>query len=171
VAEPRWNLDQGPRIELFAEQDAVDANAGVDFWVREDALPAQEASRRVEELHLVAVDDDGDVAGGTTTYLALKPQLRVAMWYYRAFIGAAHRRNVTGLRLALAGRDRLQEAFLAGGDTRGLGIVYEIENEGLKAWAEAIWMPTQFTFIGENELGDHVRVHWFPGALAPHGST
>jgi hypothetical protein len=28
-------------------------------------------------------------------------------------------------------------------------------------------MPTDFTFIGENDRGDHVRVHYFPGAEAP----
>jgi hypothetical protein len=27
--------------------------------------------------------------------------------------------------------------------------------------------PTDFTFIVENQRGDHVRVHYFPGALAP----
>jgi hypothetical protein len=28
-------------------------------------------------------------------------------------------------------------------------------------------MPTDFWYIGGNERGDHVRVHYFPGALAP----
>jgi hypothetical protein len=27
--------------------------------------------------------------------------------------------------------------------------------------------PLQAMFIGENERGSHVRVHYFPGALAP----
>ena len=32
---------------------------------------------------------------------------------------------------------------------------------------DALWLPTDFTSIGENQRGDHVRVHYFPGALAP----
>jgi hypothetical protein len=32
---------------------------------------------------------------------------------------------------------------------------------------KALWLPADFTFIGENELGAHVRVHWFPGARVP----
>jgi hypothetical protein len=32
---------------------------------------------------------------------------------------------------------------------------------------DALWLPTDFTFIGENQRGDYVRVHYFPGALAP----
>jgi hypothetical protein len=53
-------------------------------------------------------------------------------------------------------------------DPRGIGIIYEVENEGLKRhFPLALWLPTEFTFIGENAKGDHVRVHYFPGALAP----
>ena len=32
---------------------------------------------------------------------------------------------------------------------------------------DALWLPTDFTSIGENQRGDHVRVHYLPGALAP----
>ena len=46
--------------------------------------------------------------------------------------------------------------------------IYEVENEGLKRhFDDALSLPTDFTFIGENQRGDHVRVHYFPGALAP----
>ena len=31
----------------------------------------------------------------------------------------------------------------------------------------AHWVWTDFTFIGENPEGDHVRVHYFEGALLP----
>jgi hypothetical protein len=49
----------------------------------------------------------------------------------------------------------------------------EIENPEVKAArSEAVWSAdwapgVRYTFIGENEKGDHVRVHWFPGALVP----
>jgi len=49
--------------------------------------------------------------------------------------------------------------------TRAPGILFELENEGMRAYFnKALWLPADFTFIGENELGDHLRVHWFPGA-------
>jgi hypothetical protein len=31
----------------------------------------------------------------------------------------------------------------------------------------AVWLPAEFTFISENERGDHVRIHYFAGARAP----
>ncbi len=34
----------------------------------------------------------------------------------------------------------------------------------------ALWLPADFTFIGENAKGDHVRVHYFPGAHVPAGA-
>ena len=40
-------------------------------------------------------------------------------------------------------------------------------NVGMSYFNQAKWMPTEFTFIGENAKGDHVRVHYFPGARAP----
>jgi hypothetical protein len=44
--------------------------------------------------------------------------------------------------------------------------IYEVENEGLKRHFDDA-LPTDFTFLGENQRGDHVRVHYLPGALAP----
>lgn len=47
-------------------------------------------------------------------------------------------------------------------------MIFEVENEGLKEYFNgALWLPLEFTFVGENERGDHVRVRYFPGALAP----
>jgi hypothetical protein len=56
---------------------------------------------------------------------------------------------------------------VSGADTRAAGIVFEVQNEGLKLINDATWLPTDFTFIGESRRGDHVRVHYFPGAVAP----
>ena len=70
--------------------------------------------------------------------------------------------------LAVHGREVLEERFVKGEDTRAGGIIYEVENPGLKSYFnKALWLPTDFTFIGENERGDHVRVHYFPGATVP----
>lgn len=168
MADLRWDLDAGPRIEVFADQDAVGPDDVLDFWLREDALPVPEARERIGDVHLVAVDDDGSIAGVTSAYLRHVERLRLDMWHYRGFVAAAHRRSAIALRMGLAGRDHLRERFASGADTRGAGIVYEVENPHLKrVFPEAVWLPLDFTFIGENEYGDHVRVHWFAGAVAP----
>lgn len=168
MAEHGWNLDDGFRIERFDAQDTVSADAVIDLWTREGAVGADEARRRVGELHLVAIDDHGAPAGVSTTYLEHNAQLGMDLWYYRAFVARAHRRTVIGLRLAVAGRDDLEQRFVTGRDTRGAGVLLEVENAGLKRDADqAFWWATDFTFIGENARGDHVRVHYFRGALAP----
>ncbi len=167
MAESRRDLSQGPPIFVFSEQDAVDADAVVDFWLREDAMPDEVARQRVEDLHVVAVEE-GEVVAVTTTALAYHEQLRMPMWAYRGFVGAAHRLTAIGLRMAIMGRDDLERRFVADEDTRGAGIIYEVQVEGLRrAYPEARWPRLDFTYIGDNELGDHVRVHYFPGALAP----
>jgi hypothetical protein len=169
-----WDLEAGPRIVRFAGQDEVGVDAIVELWVGEGVLSIEEARRRVGELHMVAIEEDGAVAGVSSTFLALNAQLGVPMWHYRAFVGEAHRRTSTAARLAVRGREALEEDFLSGRDVRAPGILYEVENAALKALLpQARWLPTDFTFIGENARGDHVRVHWFPGAPAPvpHGST
>jgi hypothetical protein len=63
---------------------------------------------------------------------------------------------------------RTPQGARAGGDRRGIGLLFEVENEGLKRiFPEARWMPTDFLCIGENQRGDHVRVHHFPDVPAP----
>jgi hypothetical protein len=72
------------------------------------------------------------------------------------------------LSLALAGRDRLVERYTTGEDSRGLGVVFEIENEGLKRHLpKGLWRETDFLLVGVNAVGAHVRVHYFPGVHAP----
>jgi hypothetical protein len=167
-----WRLKGGHRIELFADQDAIDDQALIDLWVSEGVLDAEEAQRRVGEVLLVAVDVAGEPAGVSSAYLQHNHQLGMDLWYYRAFAAARHQRSDIAVSLALIGRDHLSERFTSGEDVRAAGIVYEVENEGLKQYFNAaLWLPTDFTFIGENERGDHVRVHYFPGALAPAGRS
>jgi hypothetical protein len=164
-----WPQAEGYRIDVFADQEAFDHQAVIDFWAREDAVPEAEALRRVHEVHLVVSDDRGELAAVTSAYLAGHPQLRMDLWHYRGFVGAAHQRSMIGVNLALRSRDHLQERYVSGTDTRAGGIVYEVENEGLKSINNALWLPTDYAFVGENERGDHVRVHYFPGAPAPPG--
>jgi hypothetical protein len=86
------------------------------------------------------------------------------------FVAQAHRHSNVGRVLMMRGREFLERRFTSGADTRAEGVVMEIENEGLKLYFnKARWRagPVESTFIGENVRGDHVRVYYFPGALAP----
>jgi hypothetical protein len=167
VPNATWELEHGYRVEPFADQDAVGHQAVIDLWTREGAVPQEEALRRVHEVVLVATDAAGELVGVSTAYLQRNAQLGIDLWYYRGLVAHAHQRSSIGVHLALIGRDHLKSLFVSGRDTRGAGIVFEVQNEGLKQINNAVWLPSDFTYIGENERGDHVRVHYFPGALAP----
>ena len=174
MPEPDWTLADGYRIDRFAEQDAISERDLVELWTGEGALPRAEAERRVGEVLLVASDADARPVGVSSAYLRNNEQLRMELWYYRAFVAKDHRKSAVAVTLAMLGRDLLRERFVSGEDTRASGIVYEVENAGLKAYFHlALWLPTEFLFIGETPRGAHVRVHYFPGALAPmpQGST
>jgi|GEM_PF-2136692 len=161
-------LEPGLRVLPFAEQDVVGPEDVIALWQREGVLGLEEAKRRVHEVLLVGVTDDGQLAGISSTYLQRNAQLGMFLWYYRAFVANSHRGSNLALNLAMRGRDLLRERFVSGTDRRGAGAIYEVENPGLKSYFNlATWQPTEFTFIGESEHGAHVRVHFFPGAEAP----
>jgi hypothetical protein len=164
-----YPLEDRYRILPFKETSEIGAEDVIRFWEREGALPEpDEARRRVEEVELVAVVRDGSVVGVSTLYLARNAQLNMDLWHYRTFIAEAHRMSNLAAQLIFRNRDRLEDRFVSGADTRAGGMLFELEHEGLKAYFnKALWLPADFTFINENEFGDHVRVHYFPGATVP----
>lgn len=163
-----YPLEDRYRLEPISAASAVTPAEVVEFWKREDAMPEDEAERRVDEVHLVALDSDDAVAGVSSAYLQRNEQLQMDLWHYRAFVGIDHRMSSLAVNLAVRGREVLEERYVSGEDTRAGGIIYEVENEGLKRHFNlALWLPTDFTFIGESERGAHVRVHYFPGAVTP----
>lgn len=168
MPEGGWQPEPGYRILRFAEQSDIGAEDVTGAWVEEGGLTAAQAERRLPEVLSVAVGPDGRLAGITTAFLARNEQVRADMWHFRGLVLAAHRNSRIGLAQSVAGRDWLTERYVSGQDRRGLGIVYEVENEGLKRhFPHGIWYETDFILIGENRHGAHVRVHYFPGALAP----
>jgi len=164
-----YPLEDRYRIVPLHETEEIAADEVIRFWEREGAMPEpDEALRRVEEVGLVAVDRDGSVAAVSTLYLARNAQLRMDLWHYRTFVGEAHRRSNLAAQLIFRNRDRQEERFVSGADGRAGGMLFELEHEGMKAYFnKALWLPADFTFITENEFGDHVRVHFFPGATVP----
>lgn len=168
ISASSWPVAHGFDIVPFAGQDAVGADDIVALWTREGALPEAEARRRVDEVLLVAIDRNNTLAGVSTRYLQHNEQLRMDLWYYRAFVAHAHRKSFAATALAVRGRELLEEAFVSGRDTRAPGLIYEVESELLKQlFPNPIWFPADVLLIGDNERGAHVRVHYFPGAIAP----
>jgi hypothetical protein len=164
---PLGELHNGYRVDPI-EAAPIDRDAVVEMWTREQILSVEEAGRRVDELLLVATDPDGVVAGVSTAYPQRNQQLQMDLWNMRGFVAPAHRQSDIALRFLADGTALLQQRFVSGEDTRGAGVLLEVENEGLKQYFDmAWWEPTGHTFIGYNAHGDHVRVKYFPGALAP----
>lgn len=161
-------VPSGYRIQPFAEQSSVTAEDAIDLWTREHVLDPEEAERRVAEIQVVATDVQDRLVGVSTVYLRAYDQLRSKLWYTRVFVATAHRKSGLAIALATAARDHLVERYRSGADRRGIGLLFVVENEILKRlFPQAIWPRMQFAFIGEDERGSHVRVHYFPGALAP----
>jgi hypothetical protein len=157
----------GYRLALYLEQDAVAAQDVVDLWTRNRVLPPDEAARRVREVLLVATDADGTTVGVCTAYLQHSVRLHMDLWHFRTFVDPAHRSVDLARVMARISREQLQERYVSGADTRGAGVLYEVEAEVLKQNARAVWTATQTVFLGENERGAHLRVFYFPGAPAP----
>jgi hypothetical protein len=164
-----YPLEDRYRILSLGETSEIDAEDVIRLWEREGAMPEpEEAPRRVGEVELVAVDRDARVVGVSSLYLARNAQLRVDLWHYRTFVAEAHRMSNIAAQLIFRNRDRMEERFVSGKDRRAAGMLFELEHEGMKAYFnKALWLPADFTFIGDNEFGDHVRVHYFPGATVP----
>jgi hypothetical protein len=160
-----YPLEERYRVEKFGEAGETSPEDVIALWDRYGVVRPAEAQRRVHEVLLVAIDEADGLVGVCSAYLSRHPQLRVDLWHYRTFVVPAHRESNVAMVMALEARDLLEQRFLSGEDTRASGIVYEIENDEIKLhFNRARLLPPDFTFVGVNGSGDHVRVHYFPGA-------
>jgi hypothetical protein len=163
-----YSLGDRYRIEPLAQSEEVTHDDVLALWAADGAVPEAEAGRRVHEVLMVAIERDTGLAGVSTVYLQRNAQLRMDLWHYRTYVAPAHRHSQLAIQQLWHSRDHLKERYLGGEDTRASGMIMEVENEGLRRYFnKAYWLYSDFTFIGENERGDHVRVHYFPGAKAP----
>jgi hypothetical protein len=122
----------------------------------------------VHEVSIVALDPGDGVAAVSTVYLQRNQQLAMDLWHLRGFVATEHRMGNLATQILWATRDHLRRAFESGEDTRAPGVIVEVENKLLMTYFNrAFWVYSDFWFIGENERGAHVRVHFFPGAQAP----
>jgi hypothetical protein len=156
------------RVEALAESDSVTADDVLALWAREGVVADAAAERRIDQVHLVAVAGEDEVAGVSTIYLDRSERLRMEMWNYRTFVPSGHRHSSVGAQLLFGNLEVLERRFRSGADTRAQGILFDLENEEvMKGLNTAVWPRTGYTFIGENPLGAHIRVRYFEGARVP----
>jgi hypothetical protein len=163
-----YSLEERYRIERLSESPSVTPDDVLALWARENAVSEKQALRRIHEVQLVAITGDSELVGVSSVYLERNAQLRIDMWNYRTFVASAHRMTNLAAHLLIRNRDLLESRFTTGEDARAQGVLFDLQNEGLKKHMNnAYWPATDFTFIGENRRNDHVRVHYFPGARVP----
>lgn len=164
-----YPLDERYRILPFGETTEVGPADVIGLWDCEGAVPDEdEAARRVGQVRLVATHRDDGVVGVSSLYLQRSEQLRMNLWHYRTYVAADHRMSSLAAQLIFRNRDEMEEHFVSGEDTRAPGLLFELEHQRMQHYFnKALWLPADFTFIGENEWGHHVRIHYFPGATVP----
>jgi hypothetical protein len=162
-----WSIDERYRAEPYTADPEV-ADAILELWAREGVVPEDEAQRRVHETLNVVMDRDEGVVALSTAYIERSAQLDLDLWYFRTFVSTPHRNTHIATQLTMHNRDLLESRFTSGEDTRAAGVCFELENQGMRKYINtAIWQPVDFIFVGDNEQGVPVRVHYFPGAQVP----
>jgi hypothetical protein len=154
-------------LELAAT-DAVTADDVLGLWAREGAVAPEEAERRIDEVVTVVTAPDGTLAGIGSAYVRRVPQLRMDLFGIRLFVATEHRRSSLATHIMWRTRDVMTERFADGRDRRAVGILYEVENPGLRRMlpqAEGPYAPTYF--IGERPDGATLLVQLFPGIEVP----
>jgi hypothetical protein len=163
-----WSTDARYRVEPYSG-DTETARQILAMWAREGAVtPEAEARRRVHEALNVVFERDEGVVAVSTAYLQRNPQLDMNLWYFRTFVSASHRDTHVATQLTFHNRDLLERRFVEGEDRRASGVAFELENPGIRKYMNgAIWQPVDFLYVGDDERGVPVRVHYFPGARTP----
>lgn len=156
------------RIEPLGEGTVTEQDV-LDLWKRERIVVPEGPEQRLPEVLLVASHEPEGLVGISSVYLSRNDQLGMSLWHFRVFVAEAHRWSNLAAKLASDTRDHFSRRFQSGEDRRAQGMIFEVENEALRQRKNlAVWRQTDFVFIGVREGdGAHVRVFYFPGALAP----
>lgn len=165
-------LDDGYRIHQFDPDGPIPPDHIIQLWIREAYMDDDEARRRIGEVIMVATSSGGEVVGVATAYPQRNEQLHLDLWYFRTFVAKGHRMTNIAVQLTLRTSQRLQHLHSHDSAAEPAGVAIVVENEGLKRHLPGgLWPTTGFTYIGSNVRGDHVRVRYFPDALAPPAPT
>ena len=149
--------------------------AVVDFWAKESALSKGQAVGRAGQLVVVCRNTDGMVAAVSTAVPDFARHLGLWCFYFRAFVGRAHRaRGLRGSklihRLIRNSYDALNERFQQGIDPDVVGLYLDVENPSAQRHRnELIWtdLDANIVFVGMLPGGRHARVWYFDHAKVP----
>ena len=145
--------------------DLADGEAICAFWTREGAnVEGFEAQRRLREVVAHVVTEDGQIAAVATVTPKILPRLGQPMYAFRCFIGSAWRKSTLPRSLVNLTEDVL-DPYARERGFPCIGVMLELENEGFrKSLRRAHWSDMKMTYIGQNSIGQDVRVWYFPGA-------
>jgi hypothetical protein len=147
----------------------------VEFWRKESALPEGKAIERAEQLVVVCRDSDGTLAAVSTAVPSFAAILGLRCFYFRAFVGRAHRaQGLRGsqliYRLIRQSYDALNDRFQQGLDPDIVGLYLEVENPKVRRHRnQLVWTDhgANIVFVGNRPGGRHARVWYFVDARMP----
>lgn len=161
-------LADGFEVALLADTPAVTNEDVLALWAAGGAVPADEALRRVHEVVCVATRDGAEAVGVSTAALRRVPSFGADFWCVRVFVADDARLGYVAMQLLHQTRLHLTDRHESGADTRAVGVLIDVQNDGLVARrTRAVWRRMQMTYVGDSQDGGHVRVHYFPGARIP----
>lgn len=150
-------------VWMEKNQDLLDEI--VTAWKQHNALPKTENPiDRAKQVVYLARDANNNIVGISTAFINRIQQLRAHMFIYRCYIAKPFRRQGIMTRITVMTRDYLQSIH-QDINPRCLGILAEIENEGLKKTLPyAVYPQSKLSLIGYSKRGNPIRVYYFQGA-------
>lgn len=141
----------------------------VDFWLKQGALPNEQAGHeRADQLLTVCRDQNGSLVGVSTAVVRDISQLGFPCYYYRLFVNPRYRLAYLTSELIDKGFTALKQGFRAGENPEVLGIYMEIQNPKImKAINHLVFRRIrghELIYIGKTEAGNHIRVCYFDEA-------
>lgn len=149
----------------WPEISAEDAAWVTAFWQSEGAIAEpQQAAERVRQVVMYACDSAGNIAGVCTAAPMTPPQLGQPVYFWRTFVGQAHRRTMLMKWLAKRSCALLGDYARANG-WPCIGVLVELENARFgERGRRPVWWDPVFVYIGKSARGFDVRIHYFDGA-------
>ena len=141
------------------------ADALVEFWLKEKALPNEQAARqRVGQVVMYATDQSGEVAAVSTAQPVNPPHIGQPVYFYRSFVAPVWRKSLLVFRL-LKKAVRLLEDDAREHDWPCIGVLLELENQRFSEKGRMpIWPGIDFVYVGKSPRGLECRIHWFRSA-------
>lgn len=134
------------------------------FWLREGALTEGEAEKRIQQVSLIARNNDDQIIGVSTIFQQLYEPIGKVFFYFRGFVKMEYRREGIILDFLKISQKELNHRFNQGLDKGVIGILIKIQNPDLmKGLYQAVLPRTGFVYVGMED-NCHVRISYFENA-------